>query len=60
MCDCTPKTPGKYCGLPGCRDPEHIKQEHINRAAHEWARRKDESGFDDSRDGPDVLGDVAL
>jgi hypothetical protein len=25
MCECTPKTPGKYCGRAGCRDPQARK-----------------------------------
>lgn len=29
MCDCTPKTPGKYCGRPGCRDPLAVENEHL-------------------------------
>jgi hypothetical protein len=29
MCECTPKTPGRYCGKPGCRDPLAVEVERL-------------------------------
>lgn len=59
MCDCTPMAPGRYCGRPGCRDPQDIALENIRRTAEETARRKSEQGHVEQRDGPgDNFGDV--
>ena len=49
MCECTPKAPGKYCGLPGCRDPRDVEIEHLRHAlalqhaSYEWERAIDEA-----------------
>ena len=45
MCECTPKTPGQYCGKPGCRDPRDVEIERLQGicvAAHDRLLRGDD------------------
>jgi hypothetical protein len=35
MCECTKSRPERYCGRPGCRDPQVIEQERKQREAAE-------------------------
>jgi hypothetical protein len=45
MCECTPKTPGQYCGQPGCRDPRDVEIERLRGicvAAHDRLLRGDD------------------
>ena len=59
MCECTPSMKVRYCGRPGCRDPQTVEQERINRDAEESARRRAEAGdFEQQRQQRDDFGDV--
>jgi hypothetical protein len=56
MCDCTPKTPARYCGQPGCRDPRDVEIEQLRQtlklqqASYEREREIDETELDRWRD----------
>jgi hypothetical protein len=49
MCECTPKTPARYCGQPGCRDPRDVEIEQLRhtlalqQASYEREREIDEA-----------------
>ncbi len=58
MCECTPIMKVRYCGRPGCRDPQVIEQERINAEAERDALQRPENE-QQQRQQRDDFGDVA-